>query len=181
MNKAPELKSERLKLVPVSSAHATKTYVSWMNDEEVNKYLDGGGEYTMEKLKAYLVDVVKKDLYFWAIHLNDNGKHIGNIKIDSISQRNGIGVYGILMGDKTEWGKGYGKEASQMVIDFCFNELGLRKISLGVIEDNEGAVQLYYNLGFINEGTLIKHGKYDGKYCNSLQMSLFNPAFDYSF
>jgi len=179
MNKAIELTSDRLVLKPISLDHASDTYVSWMNDAEVNKYLDGSGNYSMEKLLTYLNEVVKKDLYFWAIHLKGSNKHIGNIKIDSISERNVIGVYGILMGDREEWGKGYAKEASQMVIDFCFKKLGLRKISLGVIEDNVAAVQLYDKLGFIQEGLLLKHGSYDGKYCNSVQMSIFNPEFKY--
>jgi ribosomal-protein-alanine N-acetyltransferase len=179
MNKAIQLFSDRLVLKPITVDHASEDYVSWMNDKDVNKYLDGSGNYSLEKLQSYLNDIVKKDLYFWAIHIKDSGKHIGNIKIDSISDRNGIGIYGILMGDRLEWGRGYAKEASQMVIDFCFKTLGLRKISLGVIEDNVVAVELYYKLGFVKEGLLLKHGLYNGKYCNSVLMSVFNPEIEY--
>jgi len=179
MNKAIILTSPRLVLRPITLDHASDSYVSWINDVLVNKYLDSSGNYSMEKLISYLHEVVKNESYFWAIHIANSNKHIGNIKIDSISERNGIGVYGILMGDRNEWGNGYAKEASQIVLDFCFKKLGLRKISLGVIEDNIAAVQLYEKLGFIKEGLLLKHGLYDGKYRNSINMSIFNPDFKY--
>ena len=39
------------------------------------------------------------------IHLKENCKHIGNIKIDPINKKHGTGEYGIMMGDKDEWGK----------------------------------------------------------------------------
>lgn len=179
MNKAIKLTSQRLVLRPITLDHASDSYVSWINDPLVNVYLDSSGNCTIEKLITYLHEIFNNEAYFWAIHIANNNKHIGNIKIDAISERNGIGVYGILMGDRNEWGKGYAKEASQIVIDFCFKKLGLRKISLGVIEDNIAAVQLYTKLGFIKEGLLLNHGFYDGKFCNSVQMSIFNPEFEY--
>jgi RimJ/RimL family protein N-acetyltransferase len=179
MNKAKLLKSDRLILRPIELSHATDTYLSWLNDEEVNKFLDSIGNYTIDDLKDYIQDICLNNIYFWGIHIKDSNKHIGNIKIDSISERNNTGTYGILLGEKNEWGKGYAKEASNLIIDFCFQELNIRKIRLGVIENNIDAVNLYYKLGFILEGKLLNHGKYDGEYCNSLEMALFNEHYEY--
>ena len=66
-------------------------------------------------------------MLFWAIHLKEGGKHIGNIKIDPVNKRHGLGEYGIMIGDSDEWGKGYAKEASELVIHHCFRDLRLRK------------------------------------------------------
>jgi RimJ/RimL family protein N-acetyltransferase len=111
--------------------------------------------------------------------LKSDDKHIGNIKIDPINLKLGTGEYGILMGDKNEWGKGYAKEASLTIIDYCFNIIGLRKITLGVISENISAINLYKKLGFELEGTFKYHGFYNGKWCSCFRMTLFNNKFSY--
>jgi [ribosomal protein S5]-alanine N-acetyltransferase len=157
----------------------TQQYVDWMNDPEVYMYLDTQGGYSIDKLQRYIADVEKKDILFWAITVNESGKHTGNIKIDPVNTIQGLGEYGIMMGERSEWGKGYAKEASQLVITYCFDVLQLRKITLGVIEDNTAAVKLYESLGFVTEGVYRYHGKYAGKYCHDLRMALFNSNFKY--
>jgi ribosomal-protein-alanine N-acetyltransferase len=175
--KAPYLKSSRIYLKPIGLEHLTSYYVNWLNDPDVNKFLDSGGDYTIELLEKFLIEMIEKDILFWAIHLNENNKHIGNIKIDPVNSKHGLAEYGILMGDKTEWGKGFAKEASQIVIDYCFQVLNIRKMILGVVEDNQNAVELYKKLGFQIEGLYKFHGKYNGKFCNTLRMALFNKTY----
>ena len=139
----PSLESDRLLFRPLSSEFISEEYVNWMNDEEVNRYLESGGDYTIEKLKDFLTEVDRNDILFWAILLKDDGKHIGNIKIDPINTRNKVGEYGIIIGDRFAWGKGFAREASQRIIDYCFSpQLDLRKITLGVVCDNIKAYKL---------------------------------------
>lgn len=177
MKVADTLKSERLILKPLGLAHLSENYVNWMNDPLVNKYLESGGNYTLELLKEYLTDVEANNILFWAIHLKSDFKHIGNIKIDPINKKHGFGEYGILMGDRQEWKKGFAKEASQLVLDFCFSSVGLRKINLGVVPENENAVKLYNNLGFILEGTYKRHFFYNNRYYDCYRMAVFSPEF----
>ena len=122
----------------------------------------------------YLTKYTEKPILFWAIVIKEGDTHIGNIKIDPINKNNKIGEYGILIGDKSKWGQGFAKEASKAIIDYCFNVLALRKITLGVIKDNVTAVKLYQNLGFEIEGMYKMHGIYNGKFCDVLRMAKFN-------
>jgi [ribosomal protein S5]-alanine N-acetyltransferase len=173
------LESSRLFYQPMELKYATNEYLKWLNDPEINKYLEVKKENSISELESFINDAVKKKGFFWAIHLKENGKHIGNIKIDPVNKKHGTGEYGILMGDKNEWGKGYAKEASATIINFCFNEMNLRKMTLGVVENNTAAVKLYENMGFITEGIYKMHGIYDGSYCNILRMAMFNPLYTY--
>ncbi len=175
--KAKIVETERLVLKPLSLDHLSQDYVDWLNDEEVYRYLETGGNYTMEMLREYLSEVEKKDIYFWGIQLKETGLHIGNIKIDPINTRHGLAEYGIIMGRRSEWGKGYAKEATIKIIDYCFYELNIRKLTLGVVADNNAAVMLYKRLGFEVEGVYKMHGFYQGKYCDIIRMALFNPSF----
>jgi [ribosomal protein S5]-alanine N-acetyltransferase len=171
------LESERLYLYPMGLSFCTEIYLSWLNDSDVYKYLESGGGYTMEALVDYVQKSVENKVFFWAICLKENGKHIGNIKIDPISYRHKRGEYGILIGDKSEWNKGFAKEASEVVINFCFDILGLRKITLGVVSSNIAAVSMYKKMGFINEGIYLNHGEYDNKVVDVFRMALFNKKF----
>ena len=167
-----DLESERLIFKRVSAEHVSTEYVNWINDPEVNMYLETRGNYTLDLLKAYVEEQYKKEIYFWAIHLKDSKKHIGNIKIDPINSKANSGEYGILMGDKINWAKGYAKEASLSIIKYCFEELKLSKITLGVIEDNINAVLLYKKMGFTIDEVKTNVGIYNNKTSNALRMSL---------
>ena len=171
------LESDRLILKPLNLTFLSQKYVNWMNDLDVNKFLSSGGDYSLDILKTFLTEVEKKDILFWAILTKNESKHIGNIKIDPVEIKHGLCEYGIMMGDKNEWGKGFAKEASKLVIEYCFKSLNLRKINLGVIESNSRAVKLYEKLGFITEGKLINHVSLNGEYINVLRMALFNQNY----
>ena len=173
--KAVKLETERLRFEPISLKHLSKEYVNWMNDIDVYIYLETGGNYTLHDLEIYLSDYEEKDVYFWAIILKNTEKHIGNIKIDPININNNSGEYGIMMGDKAEWGKGYAKEATIKILDFCFDTIKLSNVTLGVVENNINALRLYQNLGFKEE--IVKEKKsgiYNGVVCNTIRMVKHN-------
>ena len=172
-----KLESERLTLFPMNESFCSNSYLSWLNDPKIYKYLESEGNYKMDALKEYIQEAVSNNLFFWAIFLKNSGKHIGNIKIDPINFRHKRGEYGILIGDKSEWGKGFAKEASELVINFCFKQLNLRKITLGVVESNIAAVFLYKKMGFEIEGFYKEHGTYANRVENVLRMSIFNQGY----
>ncbi len=173
----PEIETKQLILKPMDESFISEEYLSWMNDPEVCLYLETGGNYSMKDLQEYVKQCVAKKTFFWAIIFKESGKHIGNIKIDLISKRHGTCEYGILLGDRNSWGKGYAYEATQSLLNYCFQTLGIRKVNLGVVKDNLSAVRLYEKLGFKTEGEFVEHGFYNGKYCNTLRMAVFNPTF----
>lgn len=177
--KARLIETKRLRLVRLDSSFSSLDYVKWLNNYKVYKYLESGGNYSIEKLENYLLDVEKKNIYFWAITLKHNNKHIGNIKIDPINEKHNTAEYGIMIGDTNEWGKGYAKEATIKVLEECFNKIGIRKITLGYIESNTSAQRLYDKLGFKREGLLIKQVLVDSKYENVVRMGLFKDDFKY--
>ena len=79
----------------------------------------------------------------------------------------------INLGEKN-WGKGFGKEASKKVINYCFKKLKLRKINLGVISHHKDAILLYKSLGFIQEGRFKNHVFFQNRFVDYLWMAIFN-------
>ena len=168
--KAVKLDSERLVFLPLSLKHLSQEYLDWLNDFEVNRYLESRQGYNKKLLENFLKEQERKDILFWAIHTKEKNKHIGNIKIDPINLESNSGEYGILIGDKSSWGKGYAKEATSKIIQYCFDTLKLSKITLGVVSENKRAIKLYENLGFKRERIVKNFGVYDGKECDSIRM-----------
>lgn len=178
--KNKEIITERLLLKPLSKEHLTDQYLSWLNDKETTQFINNSKiKYDFTALENYINNVIEKKIFCWAIHLINTKKHIGNIKIDPIIPVHKVGSYGILMGDKTEWNKGYAKEASIAVIKFCFEEIGIRKITLEVTSKNKAAYHLYKKIGFESEGKRKFQEYYDGVYYDSHVMAIFNSKFKY--
>ncbi len=176
--KAIRLETQRFYLERLSIEHLSQDYVDWMNDNEVNKFLESGGNYTLDMLKDFLTDVSNQDKYFWAIKNKLDNRHLGNIKIDPINFKHFWGEFGILIGDKSFWGEGVGFEVSKKVIEFCFDgNLKLRKVNLGVRAENIAAIALYKKLGFVVEGIFQKHSVTSTGFDDVVRMAIFNPKF----
>jgi ribosomal-protein-alanine N-acetyltransferase len=144
----PLLEGQRITLHPLTLSFCLEKYLSWLNDSDVYAHLNSGGNYTMEELYNFVNKNAVEGVLFWAIVEKKDNNHIGNIKIDKINLSELHGEYGIMIGEKSAWGRGYGAEASKIVIDYCFNCIGLEAINLGVLAENKSAVNLYKKLGF---------------------------------
>jgi RimJ/RimL family protein N-acetyltransferase len=60
----------------------------------------------------------------------------------------------------------------EKVLAFGFEELGLHRISLGVFDFNERAIQSYERIGFTREGLLRDVRLVDGQYWSLIEMSM---------
>lgn len=177
-NSVPFIETARLQLYKVTKEHCDVNYLRWLHDSEVNKYLETGNyPSTIDGLVNFIESVNKKEVLFLAIHKKDDGKYIGNIKIDNINRLYGLAEYGILLGEKSEWGKGFAKEATIAVLKHCFLRLNLRKIMLGVIGENANAHNMYKKLKFQKEGCYKKHVYRDGHYIDIVRMAIFKDDF----
>jgi RimJ/RimL family protein N-acetyltransferase len=148
ISSTPMLEGKRIYLYPLDFSFCSEKYLSWLNDPDVFAHLNAGGDYTIDELYDFVDKNTKQGVLFWAIVLKEDNNHIGNIKIDKINFKEFYGEYGIMIGEKSVWGRGYGAEASKIVIDYCFNNVGLEAINLGVHAENILAVNLYKKLGF---------------------------------
>lgn len=88
---------------------------------------------------------------------------VGACFLDSIDWVNRTSDLGVYVGDRDMQGKGVGKVACLLLLDYAFNGLNLRRVGLEVVSFNEAAVQLYETLGFVREGAARQRYKINGK------------------
>lgn len=181
MKKNIRLEGEKVVLRSISEDDVTQRYLNFLNDKEVSKFLDAGRkEHSIDDLKSYVKEKIsKEDCVFLVVMDKESGLHIGNIKIEPIDYDNRKAEIGIMIGDKNFWGKGYGAEAMRIAVKFCFQDLDLNRVTLGVIEDNIQAIKAYKKVGFVLEGILREDVIRDGKKYNRIFMGLLKKEFQF--
>jgi [ribosomal protein S5]-alanine N-acetyltransferase len=153
------LKGKNIYLRPILETDATDEYVNWMNDKAVNQFLESRFVLaTIQNVKKFIVDTnANASNYFFAMCLNSSNKHIGNIKLGPINHHHKRGDIGLMIGDKSCWGKGYGTEAIGLISNFGLNELKLNKVTAGCYSNNKGSEKSFLKNGFVVEGVFKNH------------------------
>ncbi len=153
-------------------------YFQWFNDQEVTRFMYNGiFPNSMKRMREFYSEVEAGKHVVFAICDKRGDRHLGNIGIHRINWRDGIGEYGIIIGDKRYHGKGYGEEATRMVLDYIFGRVGLRRVWLGVHAGHGRAVAIYKKIGFRTEGRLRKEILTDGRWHDRLVMGIFKDEY----
>ena len=134
--------------------HASPAYVSWLNNPEVNRYLESRfAAHTEESTRAFVQSMLDSpDNLFMGIDSATAGGHVGNIKIGPINHRHGTGEVGIIVGEKRAWGKGIATTAILLVCGIARERLALRKLTAGCYASNTGSRRAFEKAGFEVEG-----------------------------
>ena len=163
---------ERVYLSPIDPDDA-EVYAKWINDLEVSIYLTSAPNvYSLSKEKEIL-EQISKEGYNFAIIDSEKVKVIGNCGLMNVDNVNRKAELGIFIGEKDYWGKGYGTEAIELLLDFSFNILNLNSIMLIVRAFNKRAIRCYEKCGFKligkrREAAIIGPQKYDEYYMDIL-------------
>ena len=161
----PFIVGERIYLRPLEPAQDNHHYATWMNDEEIRRYFsiyptsDTRGK---ERLELLYKD--GKQIIF-GVALNEDNRLIGLVGLKDINYINQSAEFYVIIGDRTAWGKGYGTEATRLMVCYGFMELNLNRIQTQDMEENIGGWRADEKAGFTYEGTLreviLRSGKYN--------------------
>lgn len=160
------------------SSSLDKTYVMWMNDPDVIKFLESRFN-APESLKDIIrfVDQCNKskNTLLLGIFCRSSRLHIGNIKLGNINGYHQSAELGFLIGDKNYWGQGLASEAISLMCDFAFRSLKLKKLTAGCYEPNVGSARALIKCGFQKEGICLNQWKFGLNRVNGL---IFGRSYD---
>lgn len=149
MSHYKKLIGKKCYLSPVSLEDAEK-WAEWDNDMEVAIPM-GDEAYlvsTPDKEKEALSEVIKKqDPVFNIIDIKTDVP-VGRCSFFAVDKVDRKAMFGIGIGEKSYWNKGYGQEATRLILDYGFNLLNLNSVMLGVFSYNKRAVNCYKKVGF---------------------------------
>ena len=107
-----------------------------------------------------------------------DGQYIGHCLLYDFNHMARRCSLGIGIGDPAYQGRGYGRDALRVLLDYTFRLRNLRKVSLTVSGNNERAIRAYRACGFIEEGRLRQHDWVDGEYVDVICMSILRDEWE---
>lgn len=153
--------------------------VKWRNDPEIQQMIGGHSYFVSpETEKKWVMDSINsRDRTVLAICLVENDKYIGNVMLQEIDWINRTGRVPLMIGDKSEWHKGYALEARMMMLRFAFEERGLHRIYAYILESNKASIKLHERCGFKKEGLFRQSVYKNGQYHNQVIMGVIKEEF----
>lgn len=151
-------------------------FVEWFNDPEVTRGLMHYLPFSMEDEETWYESMrqnPKEEHPFMIEICSEEGwEPIGDCGLFGIDWRIRQAEFGIVVGAKQHWNKGYGTEALNLILQHGFNTLNLNRIFLRVYENNPRAMRSYEKAGLSIEGRL-RQGHFDeGQYFDVILMSI---------
>ena len=151
-------------------------FVEWLNDPEVTRGLMHFLPFSMEDEEGWFEGMrkVPQEEHPLVIDIcsEEGWEPIGDCGLFSINWRIRQAEFGIVIGAKQHWNKGYGTEALTLIIQHGFHTLNLNRIYLRVYANNPRAIRSYEKAGLSVEGRL-RQGHYDeGQYIDVILMSI---------
>jgi RimJ/RimL family protein N-acetyltransferase len=168
------LKGEKVILRGISRADLPRLW-EFNNDLEVE--LAGGGDppipQSLARLEAeYEQEAAKGGRDGASFAIEADGQFIGQCALFNFNETAHTCELGIAIGDRAYWGRGYGREAVALLLDYAFRLRNFHKVWLTVQGNNDRAIRAYAACGFVEEGRLRAHVWSNGRYVDLVQMGI---------
>lgn len=171
----PSLFGKLIKLRPLNVADAQAMYAS-LDDEEAMKLTGTQHNYSFEDVEKHLKRCQDAtDRLDFAV-LSES-KIVGEVVLNNIDFVNKSASFRIAIWTEKNRNRGFGAEATNLVVQYGFETLKLNRIELEVYSYNERAKHIYSKAGFIYEGTRRQALNWQGEWVDAHMMAILNSDF----
>lgn len=155
-------------------------YGRWINDFTVRMNLGGRvGPMTAEAEEAWYEGTAKASgSHHFTIYEAATLRPLGTTALHDVDHFHRTAEFGIMIGEKDCWGKGYGTETARLMLEHGFTNLNLHNILLRVFSTNERALRAYTRAGFRECGRRRECLRAGGAVCDEIFMECLMSEFD---
>lgn len=115
----------------------------------------------------------KDDIGFAIETLDDEPVLVGHLALWDARPKDRCATLGIGLG-REHIGRGYGTDATRVIVGYGFREIGLHRIQLGVAPFNPAGIRAYEKAGFTEEGRRRAAVFHDGQWYDEVLMSILD-------
>ena len=169
------LETELIRLRTLEPEDVTETYVEWLNDPKINRFLEVRlKRQTFESTQDFVIAMQESAVnILFGMFLKVDNRHVGNIKLGPIDYHHGRAEIGLVIGEQSVWGQGIGSQAIRAVAEYAFGDLNLYKVCAGYYADNIGSGRAFARAGFHVEARFPEHWLLDGNRHDEVIVSRF--------
>jgi RimJ/RimL family protein N-acetyltransferase len=170
----PTLTGTRVRLEPLGSKHFEGLWPMFAEPE--GKRLTGTHQRVTEEAGRRWLATRQDhhDRADWAIVRLADDVVLGEVVLNELDAHNASVSFRISLVGPQVFGRGYGTEATQLVVNHAFDVAGLHRIQLEVYDFNPRAQRVYEKCGFIREGLHRDALHWDGQWHDAIFMSILS-------
>lgn len=127
-------------------------YLNWLKDPEVNQYLEIRHAIPKASELIDYIDAMNASEQDLLMGIFVQNAHVGNIKLGPINSVHKKGIIGLLVGEKSHWGRGVATQAITAITQFALKELNLHRLEACCYADNVGSQRAFIKAGYVEEG-----------------------------
>jgi RimJ/RimL family protein N-acetyltransferase len=146
----PPLRGERVSLRLLEKTDLPRT-LAWRNQDHIRRWFVHPEVITTEQHRRWFTAYCERDddFVFVIEETLDLRRPVGQVSLYGIDWARHRAEYGRLMiGAPEATGRGLGREATNVLIQYATTALGMREIVLEVFADNAAALAIYAACGF---------------------------------
>jgi RimJ/RimL family protein N-acetyltransferase len=149
------------------------TLFRWINDRDL-VLMSSAYRPVDEKAHRDWFDSIRRrpDVAIFGIRELATGRLVGSCQLLAIHPVHRKAELQIRIGEPAARGRGLGREAVELLLDFAFQDLNLHRVELTVLSGNEVALKTYAAAGFVREGVLRQAAHVDGGFVDVILMAV---------
>lgn len=170
----PVLTGEKTVLRPFTANDAGGMWEIIADPEVVRFTFPPNQEFTLERLQAwYGTRAEQTDRLDLAVTDRATGELVGEVVLYEWDPDARSCTFRALLGPRGR-GRGFGTEATRLIVGHGFEQLGLRRVQLEVYGNNPRARRVYEKVGFVLEGVRREAAFRDGEWVDEVLMAILD-------
>jgi len=150
----------------------------WSEDAEIRGLIGEAAPMNHSDCDKFLEKVYADSSREWfVVVIKESNRVIGEaglLRMDPAWRATDVSV---IIGEKEEWGKGYGTETILLLLDRAFRQLNFHRVAIGVVGFNDRALRFWEKAGFSREGIQRDGYYYERKHHDFVMMSILDDEF----
>ncbi|WP_410654773.1 GNAT family N-acetyltransferase [Amycolatopsis sp. lyj-112] len=172
LRRQPELTGETVVLKQLDESYFEASWKA-LQEPETIRLTGTHTVFTEEQIRKWLASRPGlDDRADYAIVRDEDGVYLGDVVLSGLDEDNRSAAFRIALTGPDVFGKGYGTEATKLILDFAFEVVGLHRVSLEVFDFNPRARHVYEKCGFVREGLQREALWWDGAWHDVLTMAV---------
>lgn len=151
MQAKKNLEGKKVLLQPFQKTDINSEYIAWLNDPEIMKYSNQRFlHHTIDTCIKYWESFEQSENEFFKIVDKNFGLTIGTMTL-YVQPAHGTVDLGIMIGRRSQWGKGIGYDSWSTMIQWLLQEAGIRKVTAGAMRANLAMLRIMEKSGMTLE------------------------------